>query len=97
VYVMQVNVYEKAVVKFRCSVVDPIYVSMMAQEHAHSSAVESSSYELRGTIGMLPEMIHSKLVDKLIHRWYLWNSCVYTIFWRILFFMMCPVPPFKQS
>lgn len=38
---MQVNVYEKAVVKlFRCSVVDPIYVSMMAQEHAHSSAVE---------------------------------------------------------
>ncbi|OAY81213.1 NADH dehydrogenase (ubiquinone) iron-sulfur protein 2 [Ananas comosus] len=41
VYVMQVNVYEKAVVKFRCSFRRrPIYVSMMAQEHAHSSAVE---------------------------------------------------------
>ncbi|GER45592.1 NADH dehydrogenase subunit 7 [Striga asiatica] len=40
VYVMQVNVYEKAVVFVVRSVVDPIYVSMMAQEHAHSSAVE---------------------------------------------------------
>lgn len=37
---MQVNVYEKAVVFVLRSVVDPIYVSMMAQEHAHSSAVE---------------------------------------------------------
>lgn len=31
--------YEQAVELFS-SVVDPIYVSMMAQEHAHSSAVE---------------------------------------------------------
>ncbi|KAI3873841.1 hypothetical protein MKW92_010721 [Papaver armeniacum] len=41
VYVMQVNVYKKAVVIFVLrSVVDPIYVSTMAQEHAYSSAVE---------------------------------------------------------
>ncbi|KAI3932684.1 hypothetical protein MKW98_012655 [Papaver atlanticum] len=41
VYVMQVNVYKKVVVIFVLRfVVDPIYVSTMAQEHAYSSVVE---------------------------------------------------------
>ncbi|KAL2929349.1 NADH dehydrogenase [ubiquinone] iron-sulfur protein 2, partial [Bienertia sinuspersici] len=40
VYVMQVNVYGKGVSKMSCSVVDPIYASMMAQEHTHSLAIE---------------------------------------------------------
>ncbi|MCL7033389.1 hypothetical protein MKW94_009208 [Papaver nudicaule] len=41
VYVMQVNVYKKFVAIFVLrSVVNPIYVSTMAQEHAYSSAAE---------------------------------------------------------
>ncbi|KAL2929356.1 NADH dehydrogenase [ubiquinone] iron-sulfur protein 2, partial [Bienertia sinuspersici] len=46
VYVMQVNVYGKGVSKMSCSVFDPIYASMMAQEHAHSLAIERLLHSL---------------------------------------------------